>query len=148
MKTIASVCIALTLTSTVWSPQQQAVALYSAESEYQIVTLEALTEDVSQDFFAGRSDNLILQCSEGSKLPFHFALQGSMLALEPECASCSLRLLQTCFIMFVNEEFFFSSDLHDWRNFQEYFTGTMSVNLDVINGEPTVGLSIELNPRP
>lgn len=137
--------VALASTSVAWCQSAEKFA-FSEEQEYQIMTLTELTQDSIEDFFAG-APNLVLECTEGTTLPFNLYIRGGVLALDSGCTSSAIRVLQTCYIKVVDDTFFFSRDLYRWSNFQEYFTGMMSINLDVMEGEAAVSLSIELNPR-
>src|SRR4029077_21026346 len=111
----------------------------------QIVTLSELTKERVEDFFAGKRSEFILECTEGAILPFKLSFQGDFFALADDEVSLAIKILKTCYIKCIDETFFFSTDLQNWKGFQEFFTGMMGVSLDVNENIPTVGLNIELN---
>ena len=114
-------------------------------STHVVVALSELTEEITtEDFFAGK---FVLECSEGSVLPFNFSLKSEFLALEVENTYSNIKVLKTCFIKHVEDTFLFSTDLQNWKGFQEFFTGTIGCSVNVEEGTPTVNFNIELNQR-
>lgn len=113
----------------------------------QVVALSELTKDMTEDFFTGKIPQFVLECSEGSVLPFNLSLKGEFLALEIEDTYSKVKVLKTCFIKRLEDTFLFSIDLQNWKDFQEFFTGVIGVSLSVEEGTPTVGFNIELNQR-
>lgn len=100
----------------------------------QILVLSELTSEMKEDFLNGK----VLECLEGTVLPFRFSLKGEF--LEGENFS-TIKVLKTCFIKCVNEVFLFSTDLKDWKEFHKFFNGNLGVSLDA---GPEFSLNIEL----
>lgn len=144
---IGGLGIALASMSAALTAQAIAGDTCSVETEYQIITLTDLTQKTIADFFADGAEHFVLECTEGMILPLNLSFKGEFLALDIDGASCMIKVLQTCYIKSVDGTLLFSSDVHDWKTFQEFFTGMMSVSLNVVEGDVAVGLCIELNSR-
>lgn len=118
-------------------------------SQNQIISLSDLNDRVIQDFSNGKMSDLIVECSEGINLPFKVTLKGQFLALESaSIAPLYLKVLKTCYVRCDGREnFLFSTDLHIWKGFSEFFTGELKVSIETENGGPVAGLQLELNQR-
>lgn len=115
----------------------------------QMVSLPELSDRVMQDFSAGNIGDLIVECPEGTLLPFKLALKGCFLTLEPDSPqSLYLKVLKTCYVRCVGKEnYLFSTDLHTWKGFFEFFTGEVKVSVETEEGGPVALLEVELNHR-
>jgi len=82
-------------------------------------------------------------------MPFKLALKGEFLGLEStQSASLYLNVLKTCYVRCEEKEnFLFSTDLQTWKDFSEFFTGSLNVSVQAENGGPIAGLQFELNQR-
>jgi hypothetical protein len=127
------------------TPTDQATEL----SQNQTIHLLDLNARVIQDFCDGKMSDLIVECSEGTALPFKLTLKGEFLALESEAISpLYLKVLKTCYIRCEGQEnFLFSTDRQTWKGFSEFFTGELKVSVDAENDGPIAGLQLELNQR-
>lgn len=112
-----------------------------------VIGLSELTYDRIEDFFAGKAPHVVLECTQGSILPFNISLASEFLALDGAEAPHTIKVLKTCFIKCVEGTFYFSADLQSWKDFQGFFTGMIGVSLNVNDSSPEVGLNIELNQR-
>lgn len=106
-------------------------ALLTAEE--QVVPLQEVAEE---QFALGA----IVDCQEGTKMPFRFSLQGECFSLSDDL----LEVKKNCFVKCEGETLLFSRDLQKWSPFQEFFTG--SINLTLTH-EEGLHFTIELNQR-
>ncbi len=118
-------------------------------SQNQMISLCDLDDRVIQEFSDGKMRELIIECTEGTRLPFSLSLRGDFLALEHEAVpSLYLKLLKTCYVRCDGKEnFLFSTDLQTWEGFSEFFTGELRLSVGTENGEPEASLQLELNQR-
>ena len=74
-------------------------------------------------------------------------LLGEFLALESENTTpLNLKILKTCYIRCEEKEnFLFSTDLQEWKEFSEFFTGRIGVSVKAENDRTIAGLELELN---
>jgi len=142
-----SVCFLLAGFSALFAANQNGAALDILETKGQVIALRELTKEMVEDFFTGKTPQAILECTEGSNLPLYLSLKGEFLALEGEAPSIKIRVLKTCFIKCQKESFFFSSDLENWKEFDEFFTGEVGVCLNIEDETPVARLNIDLNQR-
>jgi len=114
-----------------------------------IISLSELNDRVIQDFSNGKISDVIVECPEGTSLPFKLTLKGQFLALEStSIAPFYLKVLKTCYVRCEGKEnFLFSTDLQTWKGFSEFFTGELKVSVDTEDGGPVAGLELELNQR-
>lgn len=117
-------------------------------SKTEIISLSDLNDNVIEDFSNGNMD-CIVECREGTTLPFKLTLKGEFLALESAAISpLYLKILKTCYVRCDGKEnFLFSTDLQNWKEFSEFFTGELTVAIETENGGPVAGLQLELNER-
>ena len=111
--------------------------------EFQVIRLSEITEEMIQDFFTGKRSQWVLECPEGSVLPFHFSVKGEFLAVEDTWSE--VKVLKNCFIKRLNDKFLFSTDLQQWKEFQNFFSGKIGVALNLEEGDLTLGCHLELN---
>lgn len=113
----------------------------------QVICLSDLSEQVIHDFSHGNMRDYIVECPEGSSLPFRLTLKGEFLGLE-SAGPLQLNILKTCYIRCEEKEtFLFSTDLQTWKGFSEFFTGEVRVSVEREQGGPVAGLQLELNQR-
>lgn len=136
--------LACTLMVLVGSPQ---LLPASTKTHDQIALLSDLTERIVQDFSAGEMKDLVVECSEGTELPFKITCKGQFLSLETEQSSpLFLKIMKTCYIRCDGKDnFLFSTDLQTWKHFSEFFSGELKVSVEVENGMLNAGLQLELN---
>lgn len=119
---------------------------YPLVSRYRVLAISELTQDMVEEFFLGeRGPSFVLLCEEGTILPFKLSLKGEF--LEAEDSSSKIKVMKTCYINRVGHTFLFTTDFQAWKNFQEFFTGTTGVSLEIVDGLPTIELNIELKQR-
>ena len=125
----------------------QLVAASKTQSYDQIIRLSDLNDGMIQDFSQGNMGNFVVECPVGASLPFKFRLKGEFLGLE-STRLLHLNVLKTCYVRCQGKEnFLFSTDLQTWKDFSEFFTGSLNVSVEVENGETVAGLQLELNQR-
>lgn len=130
----------------------QLVAASSAGKEWQsdrIVSLVAFDEKMVQDFLEGKMADCAIECAEGSCIPLKMVVKGEFLSLDSgESAPLYLRILKTCYIRHEGKNnFLFSTDLQNWKEFSEFFTGELKASVSSQNGWPIAELELELNRR-
>jgi hypothetical protein len=115
----------------------------------QILNLEELNQKEIEGFSQGKLGEHILECSEGTYLPMNIILSGEFLALESaNTAPLYLKVLKTCYIRCEEKEnFLFSTDLQEWKEFSEFFTGRVNVSVKAEKDGTIAGLELELNQR-
>ncbi len=113
----------------------------------QVVKLGEMSQESLMEYFSGINGNVVLECSEGMNLPFNLNLYGDFLRIESEEYKDSIRVLKTCYMRFVDNNFIFSLDLQSWHEFSEFFSGVFSVGIDTNEGTPKIGVNIELNQK-
>jgi hypothetical protein len=115
----------------------------------QIIGLSELNDRIIQEFSNGKISDVIVECPEGTSLPFKLILKGQFLALESTSISpLYLKVLKTCYVRCEGKEnFLFSTDLQTWKGFSEFFTGELKVSVETENGGPIASLQLELNQR-
>jgi len=142
----SSIAITLLLASTAFANNETTRQNYT-RGENQIVVLSDLSASTIEDLFSKKNPNFVLECTRGSFLPFTLKVSGEFLSLETEASYQTIEVLKTCYVKREKDTFFFSSDLENWKNFPEFFTGNLDVSLKNEGGTPTLGINLELNKR-
>lgn len=106
------------------------------KAQDQIVALDDLNERMAQVFTQGKMAGVILECKAGTSLPLQMTFKGSFLSLSSWSASpTTLTLLKTCYVQCVEpEHFLFSTDMQNWKEISEFFTGELKLSIDGTNG--------------
>lgn len=113
-----------------------------------VIRLTELDEQTTQDFFNGKMSDSVLECSEGATLPLITILKGEFLASDPTENLSHLKILKTCYVRWKDtNNLLFSTDLQDWKEFSEFFTGSIKASVQTQNGKTVAGLELELNQR-
>jgi hypothetical protein len=137
-----SLCLALAITSFSFA------SFDSDNSNDQIISLSELTRENIEEFFLNKDSSFILECSKGTILPLHLSLESEFLSLGDVERPYTVQVLKTCYIKCIDETFFFSSDLLNWKEFEKFFTGTFGVSLNLNEDQnPEVGLHLGLHER-
>jgi hypothetical protein len=138
------------LVTMIGSGQLMAATVTQREwQEAQVIHLADLEQQVIQDFSQGKMRGTIVECPEGACLPLTMTIKGQFLALESAAtAPMILRVLQSCYVRCdMPEHFLFSIDQQEWKEFSEFFTGSIKVSVDAQNGEVVAEVELELNQR-
>ena len=121
------------------------IALSACLHAEQVINLFDLDNINIQEFSQGKLNDYILEIPEGVTLPFKMTVKGDFLAVD---SISELKILKTCFIRCQGEaEYLFSSDMQTWKEFSEFFTGQLSVSVEVQDEMPVAGLELQLNQR-
>lgn len=111
-----------------------------------VVSLFQLSESALQDFSQGKMSQVIVECPQGTHLPFATNVKGEYFALESTKAP--LLLLQTFYVRCEQpDEFLFSTDQTTWKNFSDFFTGKISLSVHKEGEDLVSGLELEFNQR-
>lgn len=113
---------------------------------YLVINLTTLTPENLKDFLAETNTPFILECSEGSMIPINIYIKGDFLDQE-SASTLNLKIRKTCYIKNFQSSLLFSLDKANWRDFQEFFTGSLGVFLNPTPECAELGLSFELNQR-
>ncbi len=132
--------IALATTTAIYADSPQ-------ESNGPVIAISELTNEMIGDFFQTKSSPFILECAEGTMLPFDLSIQSEFLTLAADEASRTIHIIKTCYIKSVDGTYFFSCDLRHWQEFEDFFSGYMGLVLHVNNGTPMLNLNVGLSQR-
>lgn len=113
---------------------------------YPVINLTTLTPENLKDFLAETSTPFIVECPEGSMIPINIYIKGDFLDQE-SAPTLNLKIRKTCYIKNFQSSLLFSLDKANWRDFQEFFTGSLGVFLSHTSECAEWGLSLELNQR-
>lgn len=112
-----------------------------------VVRLTDMKQELLQDYFSGHAENIIVECPEGICLPLNFSISGEFLSVESVPHAYFIRVLKTCYIKSSGDKFLFSVDLQNWKEFAEFFTGSLGISFGLHDDQQQVGLSLEMNQR-
>ncbi|MBN9376836.1 MAG: hypothetical protein J0H93_00520 [Chlamydiales bacterium] len=136
---------ALMFVNPIWG--QEDVHFHEETSDANLlINLTTLTPENLKDFLAERNTPFILECPEGSIIPINIYIKGDFLDQE-STTTLNLKIRKTCYIKHFHSTLIFSLDKINWRDFQEFFTGSIGVLLNHTRDCAELGLSLELNQR-
>jgi hypothetical protein len=143
---LPSLCMAFAgISSALAINQSMAFSQQIYSQDLQIMNILDMDQKITEELLNGKLPHLILECSEGTTLPLNILLSGQYLELEStELPPYTLKIVKTCYLKFIEEDVVFSSDLKEWKNFQQFFTGTIGLSLE---NRTALNLNIELNQR-
>jgi hypothetical protein len=122
------------------------VASSPIEKNWQTISLSNLKDGDVENFCHGKLKDSIIECSEGSFIPLKLTVKGEYLSLSND--SSDLKVMKTCYVRCEEMgKFLFSSDLEEWKEFGEFFTGSINVAIEQHDEVAMIGLEVELNKR-
>lgn len=126
-----------------------AATLFGAQCEgIQVIKLTDINQELLQEYFLGKMEDVVLEFPEGVKLPLNLSVWGEFLSVESDESTLhTVSVLKTCYIRCMGDNFLFSTDLETWKEFSEFFKGQLSFWIDLNADQPKVGLSVELNQK-
>jgi len=116
-------------------------ALYGF-SPMPVVNLAQVTEAHKQAMI---ENNLILKCEAGTTLPFTFSIDGDYFQVEKGYSF--IQIVRDCYVKFDQGQFLFSENMSDWRSFDAFFTGNLSISTHTERGTPEISAQAILNKR-
>ena len=116
-------------------------------SQNKIISISELDDGFMEHFSKGEINDVIVECLQGTSIPLQVIVKGQFLSLESTSgSSLYFKVLKTCYVRCEKKNnFLFSSDLQTWKGFSDFFTGELKVSVEVENGEPILGLQLELD---
>ena len=147
MKMLATLSIILAGASTLFAANYSIpldkCAVNSQETGYEIINLKNTDRSTLERFFSGQYPNIVLECVEGDNFPIQLCLSGNFLNLVVlEQPKYVLKMMKPCFIRFDGDNFLFSVDLSDWKEFKDFFSGKLSFSIDEVTMQMTFNLEI------
>ena len=112
----------------------------------QTIPVQKITPEHLQFIRSGACTDVAIAFEEGLHLPLQFVLTGDLVALE-QAERGSIVVQKTFYVQNKEGELFFSTDLQDWSPLTTFITGTLSVGLNVQEGELVTILSADANER-
>lgn len=142
-KMIFTVCTVLA--TGVYASYSSGYAMQEIEM-MQVVSLENIEKNTLEGFSKGENPWLVLKCTQGVKLPFKVVIKGGYFELDDaERSDLFIRIAKTCYMRHSEGVFLFSDDLQNWKEFQQFFSGTVGISFDDANSQIT--LSVDLNGK-
>ncbi len=117
--------------------------------EYCIISINDVTQEMIEGGFFSANPHIIIEIPEGSQLPFGgVAIGGDFFSLEADKLSPQvINVVKTCYFRKTAETFLFSTDLENWGQFYEFFTGSVGFSTVFFNGVPSIQFNAQLNQR-
>lgn len=109
-----------------------------------IVPIATVSQETLQDLMEGDSEDMVLECAEGSTLPLKLFISGDVIETDEDSPLVSLRVLQTFYIKVQDSGFLFSRDGRDWLSLLEFVTGTASLGLGMDASQPVAQAGMDL----
>lgn len=115
----------------------------------QVIDISRVSNDMLLDFIEGRLPNVVIECPSNFQLPLTLSLEGEFFSLDGGDQKVMLNThKQFYIIMPEKEKILFSTDLQNWKNFEEFSTGMISFTFNVNeNHLPEASLKAILNER-
>lgn len=114
------------------------------------INVRDLSSDILVDIMTGKLPNLAIEFSEGDQFPLELFLDGDLVSLvKPESSDLSIRFNRSVMLRNKKGKLLFSTDLHNWRPFRGFATGSLQAGLNVNDEEagPVISFGVELNEK-
>lgn len=118
------------------------------QEPYQIINLNDLTPQQLEEIGQGFHQEAVVEFPAHTKLPLKLSLEGDLFKLNTSNETLGeIEVLQTFYARFAENMILLSSDLHHWKPFMEFVTGSSSVGLSFEHGLPFFSLGAFLDRR-
>ncbi len=116
------------------------------EAKTEIVNLNDADNDMITNIMLGKLPNVVLEVSEGSRLPLNIFLKGDFIELVSASATdVIIQVNQNLYMKNDNGQVQFSTKSSDWKSLCQFVTGMTSVSLTrEQSGSPCITLSAEI----
>jgi hypothetical protein len=119
----------------------------SVEQIYDPVAITGFDDQMTERFFKGELPNVVLELSQGMVLPFNVLINGDFFELDlVDQPPYRLIVHKTCYMRCLGDNMLFSRDLLTWKEFQDFFSG--SIGFALKDGNSEIMLNMEMNQRP
>lgn len=100
---------------------------------WEIIKVGNITKEHLDQFIAGEYCSCVVEFTEGAIFPLRLFLNGNIFNFVDGCGieDIQVEVKQTFYVRFDNNEFLFSADFDDWKPFQEFAMGSISIALGV-----------------
>jgi hypothetical protein len=114
------------------------------EPSNRILKVEEMCGANIEKFPQGQLGDCIVEFSEGARLPLKIEFLGEFLGIESQSPTpLFFKVLKRCYVRCEEKDtFLFSTDLQNWKEFSEFFSGHM--NFSIKEDNKTVGAQVEL----
>ncbi|MCB1134708.1 MAG: hypothetical protein KDK78_00445 [Chlamydiia bacterium] len=119
----------------------------SAFASHTAISLTDMSDEMFAEFLSGTCSDVILECKEGTVLPIQFDFKGDFIAIQQGDAPASVVVLKSCYVKCAEGDFFFSTDLDEWKDFEAFFTGRLGFSMKVENSLPSLACDLDLYRR-
>lgn len=121
---------------------------YPSGPQYHLIYLSDLTEKAAEELLLNPQETDILVCTEGTRLPIRFALQGDLIELvTPGESSYQLVIKRPFYLRLANDELLISLDGTQWKKWNELLTGMLNVTVSSPDNAPQIQLCAEAHIR-
>jgi|GEM_PF-5548921 len=129
-------------------------ALYAEPSENsepvenQVIPLDEMTPSGLSDVTKGHLPHIFVLCDTGIELAVNVFTSGEFLSSEnPYFEAPLVRIEKPFYFRHDGNELLFSSDASDWKNFSDFFTGSLNFGVEIKDCRPVLRFDIDLNER-
>ena len=136
----------------------------NTDEKFQIISIETIFEQEElkdlatlsfdeqieklEQFFDNWQDNWVIEFTKGLELPLKLNVKGDIFHLEPQDNFVSIFIDRNFYFRVVGEEdILLSTDLTNWMDIEEFFTGEVDVRCLKEKDKPFINLMLELNQR-
>jgi hypothetical protein len=147
LRLLTAVIACAFITATPLSAKEKTLdeATKKAIINYPIVNVKTIGEEMIHAFMEGEVENIILEFSEGTLIPFKTSLSGNIINILPkERDPIYFSIQQTFYLAITNDDTLFSTDLSNWMTASSFFHGDIGFNIDTTAEGPAIRLSGEL----
>jgi len=120
-----------------------------ADTSIQVILLEDMTQEMLSAFFEGHLPDTVIECAEGASFPLYFSITGDFFVVTQEVSpQYTIHAQKTFYLRCKEENLLFSLDLRCWKAFEQFFTGSLDVEIGSSENEPTsLTVHLEMNER-
>lgn len=111
--------------------------------DIRVVNALNLTEELACGLMKGDYPNTALEIEANTILPLHLFMRGNLI---DAVSDVPVSLKQTVYLRYVGDNaFLFSTDLVEWKNFQDFFTGQATICLSIQDGAVSVQAGVDID---
>jgi len=113
-----------------------------------VISLPDVGQEMLDALVKGNAPGTIIELPQGTTLPMNIFVKGDFITSSlVEGMPYQITIEKTVFVKLEKDNFFFSTDLEEWKPMESFFSGSFGVSLDIVEGIQQLSFFGELNER-
>ena len=113
-----------------------------------VISLPDVSQEMMDALVKGNAPGTVIELPQGTTLPMNIFVKGDFFTLSlVDGTPYQITIEKTIFVKLEKDNFFFSTDLEEWKSMEAFFSGSFGVALGMVEGVQQLSFFGELNER-